>query len=171
MSKPSKSTRKDDKLQQLERELAAQKKKNAELQKQKTIRLDDAQLESIFTRLEQNIEWSTDRVVDEMPRYVTTPQFGERKNNSNFFSLILRVIIALIFFALGFSIVWVILTYGKQYWNEGLAKRFALIFVTMVSICCFILGVEILKEKDRNYVVAVFSALVAVVALIVAFVK
>lgn len=171
MSKPSKSTRKDDKLQQLERELAAQKKKNAELQKQKTIRLDDEQLESIFNRLEQDIEWSTNRVVDEMPRYVTTPRFGERKNNSGFFSLILRIIIALIFFVLSFSIIWVILTYRKQYWSEGLAQRFALIVVAMVGICCFILGVEMLKEKDRNYVVAVFSALVAVVALIVAFVK
>ena len=171
MSKPSKSTRKDDKLQQLERELAAQKKKNAELQKQKTIRLDDEQLESIFTRLEQDIEWSTDRVVDEMPRCITTPQLGERKNNSDFFSLILRAIIALIFFVLAGCLIYTIFTYGRQYWNEGMAQRFALIFVAITGFDCFLLGIEILKEKDRNYIVALFSALVALVALIVTLVK
>lgn len=48
MSKPSKAERKEDRLQQLERQLAEQKKKNAELQKQKTIRLDDEQVESFL---------------------------------------------------------------------------------------------------------------------------
>ena len=43
MSNSSKSERKENRLQQLEKELAEQKKKNAELQKQKIIRLDDEQ--------------------------------------------------------------------------------------------------------------------------------
>ncbi len=118
MSKPSKSTRKDDKLQQLERELAAQKKKNAELQKQKTIRLDDAQLESIFTRLEQNIEWSTDRVVDEMPRYVTTPQFGERKNNSDFFFFNSES-----YYCLDFFRTWFFYRMGYTYLRKAILER------------------------------------------------
>ena len=59
MSKPSKAERKEDRLQQLEKELAKQKKKNAELQKQKTIRLDDEQVASILDELTERIEWST----------------------------------------------------------------------------------------------------------------
>ena len=65
MSKPSKAERKEDRLQQLERQLAEQKKKNAELHKQKTIRLDDEQVESILDSLTQRIEWSTNRIIDE----------------------------------------------------------------------------------------------------------
>ena len=32
-------------------------------------------------------------------------------------------------------------------------------------------GIEVLREKDRNYIVALFSALVSLVALIVTLVK
>ena len=70
MSNSSKSERKEDRLQQLERQLAEQKKKNAELQKQKTIRLDDEQVDGFLKDLAQRIEWSTNRIVDETPRSI-----------------------------------------------------------------------------------------------------
>ena len=70
MSNSSKSERKENRLQQLEKELAEQKKKNAELQKQKTIRLDDDQVEGFLVDITQRIEWSTNRIVDESPKTI-----------------------------------------------------------------------------------------------------
>ena len=49
--------------------------------------------------------------------------------------------------------------------------RIALFIVAIADFDCLLLGIEILKEKDRNYIVALFSALVALVALIVTLVK
>ena len=163
MSKPSKSERKEDRLQQLERQLAEQKKKNAELQKQKTIRLDDEQVESILDSMTQRIEWSTNRIV--------VDSIEHRRNNVDGFSYFLKWIIAAPFFLLVISTIYFLFTVGRQYWAEGWSQRFALIFVAIAGFDCFILGIEILKEKDRNYVVALFSALVALVALIVTLVK
>ena len=162
MSTPSKSERQEDRLQQLEMQLAEQKKKNAELQKQKTIRLDDEQVESILDSLTQRIEWSTNRIVDSIEH---------RRNNVDSFSYFLKWIIAVPFFLLVISTIYFLFTVGRQYWAEGWSQRFALIFVAIAGFDCFILGIEILKEKDRNYVVALFSALVALVALIVTLVK
>lgn len=171
MSKPSKSERKEDRLQQLERQLAEQKKKNAELQKQKTIRLDDEQVESILDSLTQRIEWSTNRIVNETHHSIVVDSIEHRRNNVDGFSYFLKWIIAAPFFLLVISIIYFLFTVGRQYWAEGWSQRFALIFVAIAGFDCFILGIEILKEKDRNYVVALFSALVALVALIVTLVK
>ncbi len=171
MSKPSKSERKEDRLQQLERQLAEQKKKNAELQKQKTIRLDDEQVESILDNLTQRIECSINRAVGEKPHPILIDPIEQRKGDIDGFSHFLKWIIAVPFFLLAISIIYFLFTKGGQYWAEGWAQRFALIFVAITGFDCFLLGIEILKEKDRNYIVALFSALVALVALIVTLVK
>lgn len=43
----------------------------------------------------------------------------------------------------------------------------ALFVVAIAGFDCFILGIEIFREKDRNYIVSIFSALVALAALVV----
>ena len=52
----------------MEREIKEIKMKNMELQQQKTVRMDDEQLQRFFDELTQRIEWSTNRIVDETPR-------------------------------------------------------------------------------------------------------
>lgn len=169
MSKPSKSERKEDRLQQLERQLAEQKKKNAELQKQKTIRLDDEQVESILDNLTQRIEWSTNRIIDESQKPIVmqtnekTPQDG--------FSFIIKWSIANFFFIVTLVIGYLLYRNWGNYWGMSWEHRMALFIVVMAGCDCFLLGIDILKEKDRNYIVALFSALVALVALIVTLVK
>jgi len=49
--------------------------------------------------------------------------------------------------------------------------QFAVVMMGILGFDCIILGVEVLREKDRNYIVALFSALVSLVALIVTLVK
>lgn len=60
---------------------------------------------------------------------------------------------------------------GGDYWVQGVSSKFALVIMGILGLDCILLGVEVLREKDRNYVVALFSALVSLVALIVALVK
>lgn len=36
---------------------------------------------------------------------------------------------------------------------------------------CIVLGFDIIKEKDRNYIISLFSALVALVALVATLLK
>lgn len=169
MPKMSKSERKEDKIQALERELASIKKKNAELQQQKTVLLNDAQLENFLDELTDRIEWSTNRIVDEIPQSMAVKSQEWQKNEG--FSTILKWMIGIPFFMFALCIVYLLDNHWKEYWNLGWNHRI-LLFVLVIAVFDFItLGVEIIKEKDRNYIVSLFSALVALVALIVALVK
>ena len=169
MSKPSKSERKEDRLQQLERQLAEQKNKNTELQKQKTIRLDDEQVESILDSMTQRIEWSTNRIIDESQKPIAI-QTNE-KTQQDGFSFAIKWCIASFFFIVTLVISYWLYRIWVNYWGTSWGHRIALFIVAMVGCNCFLLGIDILKEKDRNYIIALFSALVALVALIVTLVK
>lgn len=168
MSNSSKSDRKENRIRQLEKELSEQKKKNAELQKQKTIRLDDEQVEGFLDDLTQRIEWSTNRIVDETPKTIVQsnkniPQDG--------FSFVIKWSIASFFFIVTLVIGYSLYSIWGEYWGMSWWHRIALFIIVIADFDCFLLGIEILREKDRNYIISLFSALVALVALIVALIK
>ena len=169
MSKPSKSERKEDHIQSLEKELAKQKRINAELRQQKTVRLNDEQLQDFLDDLTQRIEWSTNRIVDETPK--TTMVHATENQRNDGFSFIIKWIVASLFFAVSITIVYSLYSIWGEFWSAGWTNRIALFIVAVVSFDCFILSIEIIKEKDRNYIIALFSALVAFVALIVTLIK
>lgn len=56
MSKPSKSERKEERIQMLEKENSNLKKKNAELMRKTTVSLDEEQLEHFLNELTECIE-------------------------------------------------------------------------------------------------------------------
>lgn len=168
MSNSSKSERKENRLQQLEKELSEQKKKTIELQKQKTIRLDDDQVDGFLKDLTQRIEWSTNRIVDESPKTIVQsnkniPQDG--------FSFIIKLVIASFFFVTTVAIGCLLYNVWNDFWSNGWINRIALFVVAISGFDCLFLCIEILREKDRNYIISLFSALVALVALIVTLVK
>lgn len=169
MDATSKSQRREDRINNLERENAKLKKKNAELQQQKTVQLNDEQLQKFLDDLTQRIEWSTNRVVDEMPRTISVKL--QEQSKSDGISYFLKWLIAIPFFAVAIAIVYSSCGFGNCFWNTGWASRVALFIVVIIGFDCAALGIEILREKDRNYIVSLFSALVALVALIVALVK
>lgn len=169
MSKPSKSERKEDRIQNLERENVNLKKKNAELQQQKTVTLNEEQMEKFLDNLTERIEWSTNRIVDETPRSITVN--SQERPKSDGFSYFIKWIIAIPFFTVAIAIVYSLYSIGGELWNTGWANRVALFIVALAGFDCVVLEIEILKEKDRNYIVSLFSALVALVALIVTLVK
>lgn len=169
MSKSSKSERKDNRIQFLERENAKLKKKNEELSTQKVISLNEEQVKNFLDELTGRIEWSTNRIVDEQAKPVVITQESNSRNDG--FSFVLKCLIGVPFFAIAIAIIYSLCTVWGEYWNTGLASRVALFVVALISFDCIVLGVEIFREKDRNYLVSLFSGLVSLVALIVALVK
>lgn len=168
-SKQSKGERKEDKIKQLEREIMNLKKKNSELQQQKTVRLDDTQLQGFLDDLTQRIEWSTNRIVDETPR--TTVVHSNDVPYSDGLSFFMKWLIAIPFFVVAIAIAYTLYSVWGEYWSASWTNRISLFVAGIADFDCLALGIEILKERDRNYIVSIFSALVAIVALIVSLVK
>ena len=138
-----------------------------ELQQQKTVQLNDEQLQGFLDHLTQRIEWSTNRIVDETkPKRV----LGNSDEPSDVFSTILRVALSMLFCGYGSVMFILLLTNWGTYWIGGI-QNVAVIFTLFIFVACIAIGIGIWKEKDRNYLVALFSALVALVALIVSLVK
>lgn len=147
----------------------AKKKKNAELHPQKVVRFDDEQLQRFLNELTQRIEWSTNRIVDETPKM---PIVDTAKNQpADTFSFIMKWTISSLFFVVAIAITYSLFSIWGEFWNAGWINRIALFIVAIIGFNCAALGIEILKEKDRDYIVSLFSALVALVALIVTLVK
>lgn len=169
MSKPSKSERKEERIQSLERKLANKKRENVELQQQKTVRFNDEQLQCFLDELTQRIEWSTNRIVDETPKATVVDTTGNQSNDG--FAYIVKWIIAELFFAVALVVAYSLYSIWGEFWSAGWINRMVLFSVAVIAFDCLALGVEIIKEKDRNYIISLFSALVALVALIVTLVK
>ena len=165
MSKASRSERKECRIQNLERELASVKKEMAKIRQQKTVHLDDKQMQSFLDGLIEQIELSTNEIADKIPESETGNTM--QKQPRDVFSLFMKCSIGLLFlcftgcFVIGLCNVW------EHFWNEGWISRMALFVVAIAGFDCFILGIEIFREKDRNYIVSIFSTLVALAALVV----
>ena len=164
-SKKSKSERKNDRIQALEKELASEKKKADE--HSITIRLDQSQVDEIMDQLTERIEWSTNRIVDETaPR---TPIIV-KSNKSDVFSSIIRWILLVVFAGFGVGLIAVLITNWSTYWTGG-ANNVSTLCVILIGVISVVIGIDIFREKDKKYIVSLFSALVALVALIVTLVR
>lgn len=164
-SKPSKAERKEDRIQQLERELSETKKKL--MSQSKVVRLDEEQVNTFLEQLTERIEWSTNRIVDE-----TTPSPAiapEKKNDA--FSRFVRLLLCGLFVGFGILGFYTVFANWSTMYIGGFANTIAIGIVFLICFACIIIGIDIWREKDRNYLIALFSALVSLVALIVAFVK
>lgn len=164
-SKPSKSERKEERIQRLEKELDKTKKRLACAETK--VYLDEKQLDDFMDKLTERIEWSTNRIVDETK---PTPDFVNVQPKQDAFSTLLKYILAIQFSGFGIGVIAAIVTNWGTYWTGG-TRNLATLCVIFVGICCCAIGIDIFSEKDRDYLVALFSALVALVALIVALVK
>ena len=164
-SKPSKSERKEDRIQQLEQELLEAKKK---LKNQtKVVRLDEEQVNIFLEQLTERIEWSTNRIVDET---APPPTIVPLKKNDAFSQLV-KVLLSGLFAGFGVLGFYSIFANWSTMYVGGFANTVAIGILFLICFACIIIGVDIWREKERNYLIALFSALVSLVALIVAFVK
>lgn len=165
MSKASRSERKECRIQNLERELASVKKEMAKIRQQKTVHLDDKQMQSFLDGLIEQMELSTNEIADKISKSITVNTMQKQPKDG--FSLFMKCSIAILFFSFTGCCVIGLFSTWEHFWNEGWMSRMALFVVAIAGFDCFILGIEICREKDRNYIVSLFSALVALAALVV----
>lgn len=132
------------------------------------IRIDDKQIEYFLDQLTERMEWSTNRIVDESkPSYIPVCQPKE----SDGLSSVLKCFISFPIIVFGIAVFVFLFTYGDDYLKQGFSQQLSVVFMGILCLDCILIGIEVFKEKDRNYIVALFSALVSLVALIVALVK
>lgn len=86
------------------------------------------------------------------------------------FSEAARVILSLLFIVFGVLLANEILLNWSAYWNAS-TKGIGAIILLADSIGCIVLGVSLWWEKDRNYIMSIYSALVAFASLVVTMVK
>ncbi len=165
-SKPSKQERKEDRIQQLERELSATKKKLSS--QSKTMQLDEGQLDNYMEQLTQLIEWSTNRIVDES--YPITKIVTTKRKGNDLFSKIIQGVLTVLFIFIGLFIIGFLITSWSTLWINA-ANKVTVVAMFVIAVTLIALGVDIHRETDRNYLISLFSALVSLVALIVALVK
>lgn len=132
-----------------------------------TVRIDSEQQKQLLDDLTQRIDWSTNRIVDETrPSPMIVPQ---KKIDS--FSKLVKAFLCSLFVGFGIlGFITVINNWATMYIG-GFANTVAIGIVFLICLACIVIGIDIWREKDRNYLIALFSALVSLVALIVALVK
>lgn len=167
-SKLSKAERKEDRVQELERELTATKKKLSD--KQKSIRLDTDQVTEIMNSLTDRMEWQTRTVSDEIRNKHMIVNVSTEKNKMDTFSSLLKWLLCCLFIGFGLFLFCGLFISWKTLWT-GWAEKISCIIVIIIGIVCMSIGIDIHKETNRNYLIALFSALVSLVALVVTLVK
>ena len=132
-----------------------------------TVRHDSNQQQQILDDLTQRIEWSTNRIIDETN---PAPQIVPQKK-TDAFSILVKVLLCGLFVGFGILGFITIINNWSTVYVGGFANIVAIGIVFVICLACVIIGVDIWREKDRNYLIALFSALVSLVALIVAFLE
>lgn len=118
---------------------------------------------------------------------VNAQEQAESKKKSKFTMILFAVPAAILLFILSF--VFILLTiaavislfklFYTEIWESAILFNkisicfiyiFLIIIMILMSIISFFSGIEIMREKDRNYIVTLFSGIVSFAALIVALV-
>ena len=119
--------------------------------------------------------------------YMTKTLSGKIKRN--YFSFSIGKLLSLLFCALGLGETYLTVAFSPSlnnyFYNLALSQNYSsvfsriisvsavivFLFVSMMLFCILInIAMEIKKEKDRNYIISVFSGIVSFAALIVALV-
>lgn len=167
--KDSKARRKEKRIQQLGKDVAEQKKGKTQKEIQ-TVHMDEVQIDEFLKALTERVEWSTNRIVDERPRPIIVERGKARELGG--FATLLKWSMGALFFIAATLIVHFLCTAWNQCWAAGGWTKIATwIIGAVAAIDCGGLGIEIFREKDRDYIVSLFSAFVALAALVVALTK
>lgn len=129
------------------------------------VRLDDEQLQEFL----YNINYDSEEIIDEIRRCNSTIQNSDNRKDT--FSDAIRIGLAFLFIVFAIVLGYNTVTQWSALWSQGTSYRITLFFMCVIVVDCIILGIDIFKEKDRNYIISLFSALVALVALVVTLLK
>lgn len=169
MPEDAEKKKQEERIQQLELELKTEKEKNQELQKQKTVRLDEDQLAQFLEELTKRSNDRTEYIAQEIQdkKMTVNVRTGGGGNRKDVFSTIVRIALTVLFIAIGIVIIAGLTQLWGSFWGQGWAQKTALIIMTFAAGVCILIGIDINREKDRNYMISMFSAVVALVALVV----
>lgn len=135
-----------------------------------TVKINQMQIEEIKENLTDLVEWSTNKIVDESKPTVIGTGLVEHNKEQTLFANIVKILLSVLFVSIGILLGYYLFSNRLVYWTDVINK-IALIAMSIVSIVCIALGISIFKEKDRNYIISMFSAIVSLVALIVSIIK
>lgn len=157
----------DRKIQELQNELNKTKEELDffKSNQDNTVRLDDKQLQEII----YNINFDSEEIADRISQCNSTNQNSD--NRKDMFSAGIRFGLAALFIIFAIVLGYNTVMQWSALWNQGLTYRITLFFMCIISFDCIMLGIDIFMEKDRNYIISLFSALVALVALVVTLLK
>lgn len=164
-SKKAKCYKQEQRIKQLENEV--EDLKRALEQQTKTVQFDEQQIEKILAKITNEIDISTNKICDEVNQAVKSIKEPKTDEISEFIKMLLGTLLI----AVAISIVIFIFIDWARFLNNGLVGIIYLV-VHVIYSCIFItMGRILFKEKDRNYIVSLFSAVVALTALFVTLVK
>ena len=164
-SKKSKCYKQEQRIKQLENEV--EDLKRALEQQTKTVQFDEQQIEKILAKITNEIDISTNKICDEVNQAVKSIREPKTDEISEFIKMLLGTLLI----AVAISIVIFIFIDWARFLNNGLVGIIYLV-VHVIYSCIFItMGRILFKEKDRNYIVSLFSAVVALTALFVTLYK
>lgn len=164
-SKKAKCNEQEQRIQQLEQEVEDLKR---ELENQdRVIKFDEQQIEKYFDKITNKLDVSTDRLCEEVNLVVKSMKEPKTDEIANFLKLIIAGLSAIV----SISIIIYIYNAWKLYWNNGCSGWYWLFVHISYCIAFCLLACEIFKEKDRSYIVSLFSAVVALAALFVTLYK
>lgn len=164
-SKKSKCSKQEQRIQQLEDEIADLKR---DLQQQtRIVQFDEQQIEKYLNEIINKLDVSTNKICDEINQAVKSI----KKPRSDDISFLLKLLVAALCFVIAIVFLCCIFS-GFTLLGNGESGRAMLFILCSAGFCLAftMLGWEIIKEKDRNYIVSLFSAVVALTALVVTIV-
>lgn len=141
-----------------------------EKETEKPITINPEQVEEFKQDVVELVEWSTNRIVDESKPACHDSKIQIKEKEEKTFSNTVKFLLAALFIGIGVLADYFLLSNWKTFWIGGV-QNVAVVFIILLSSVCIALGISIFKEKDRNYIVAMFSAIVSLVALIVSILK
>lgn len=86
------------------------------------------------------------------------------------FSQFVKISLAIAFILLGILLLFTALIDFKILWGNTLIEHISYIILFILLFSLIPVGVGIYKEKDRNYIISVLSAIVSIIALIISII-
>lgn len=86
------------------------------------------------------------------------------------FSQFVKISLAIAFVLLGKLLLFTALIDFKILWGNTLIEHISYIILFILLFSLIPVGVGIYKEKDRNYIISVLSAIVSIIALIISII-
>lgn len=133
------------------------------------IKIYDKQLNEFIKKIEIIHDSQNKKIEATLVRINNENKKNEEVNDG--FSKFVRWLLTILFCGFGIFMILGTINSIKTLWNGNFINDLAVIILFIISICSIVLGISIHKIKNRNYLISVFSALVAFTALIVALIK